>query len=274
MTKKIRLIAVVTTLFLLGILAVGGCFLSTHQVTWSTSKPEAQYVNVDCVEEGIGLESSSSGYITVRYCSEKPLKLLLEKDTKDIAYVLSNKNEPQVIPLGEGEGTYTFTVGEHLRAYSYVVLETVELEVEFTSEEMPFLIPSIACPYSSESESVRCAEKIAVLSTDKKDFVENVMRWIDRSISYDENMAATPPVNYYSDPDKTFLEGKGVCIDTATLAAAMLRSQGVPTKIVTGYIKGVDKLHAWNMIYLNNAWEIYGLSPYASFEVVQVLKTQ
>jgi transglutaminase/protease-like cytokinesis protein 3 len=43
--------------------------------------------------------------------------------------------------------------------------------------------------------------------------------------------------------------GKGICFDYASLAASMLRSQGIPTKIIFGYVAPDNLYHAWNMFY-------------------------
>ena len=48
---------------------------------------------------------------------------------------------------------------------------------------------------------------------------------------------------------KTLSTGKGICFDYASLAAAMLRSQGIPTKLIFGYVSPDDVYHAWNMFY-------------------------
>ena len=34
----------------------------------------------------------------------------------------------------------------------------------------------------------------------------------------------------------------------------MLRSQGIPTKIVTGYVSPDNIYHAWNLVYLDGSW--------------------
>ena len=39
------------------------------------------------------------------------------------------------------------------------------------------------------------------------------------------------------------------CFDYASLAAALLRSQGIPCKVVFGYVAPDDLYHAWNMFY-------------------------
>ena len=43
--------------------------------------------------------------------------------------------------------------------------------------------------------------------------------------------------------------GKGICFDYASLMAALLRSQGIPTKLVVGY--SGDAYHAWISVYLD-----------------------
>ena len=49
--------------------------------------------------------------------------------------------------------------------------------------------------------------------------------------------------------EQVLQDRKGICFDYASLAAAMLRSQGIPTKLVFGYVAPDDLYHAWNMFY-------------------------
>ena len=35
----------------------------------------------------------------------------------------------------------------------------------------------------------------------------------------------------------------------------MLRSQGIPTQIVTGYVEPGNVYHAWTMVYINGTWK-------------------
>ena len=80
--------------------------------------------------------------------------------------------------------------------------------------------------------------------------VSAVYAYIVDHIAYDTPKAETIGTGYLSDADETLATGKGICIDYAVLAAAMLRSQGVPTKVITGYVAPNDLYHAWNMIWL------------------------
>ena len=69
------------------------------------------------------------------------------------------------------------------------------------------------------------------------------------AIKYDTAKATSVSSGYLPDPDETLRTGKGICFDYASLAAAMLRSQGIPTKIIFGYVAPDNLYHAWNMFY-------------------------
>ena len=45
--------------------------------------------------------------------------------------------------------------------------------------------------------------------------------------------------------------GKGICFDYASLMTAMLRSQGIPTRLEIGY--SGEAYHAWISVYLKEA---------------------
>lgn len=54
---------------------------------------------------------------------------------------------------------------------------------------------------------------------------------------------------YLPDVDDTLRTNKGICFDYAALVTAMLRAQGIPTKLVIGTVSPGDLSHAWNLIY-------------------------
>lgn len=72
-----------------------------------------------------------------------------------------------------------------------------------------------------------------------------------KNIQYDTEKAATVQNGYLPSPDETLRTGKGICFDYASLAAAMLRSEGIPCKLITGYV-GEETYHAWNSFYLES----------------------
>ena len=60
-------------------------------------------------------------------------------------------------------------------------------------------------------------------------------------------------MGYIPSVDDTFLTNTGICFDYASLAAAMLRSCGIPTKVETGYISPSGIYHAWNEVYVKDS---------------------
>jgi transglutaminase-like putative cysteine protease len=121
--------------------------------------------------------------------------------------------------------------------------------VKLKDEFEPFLRPNQYADYSKDSKCVKQAKKLASSSSDEKDYISKVYDYINERIKYDKKKAASMDTGYIPEPDSTLAEGKGICFDYASLAASMLRSMGVPTKIIFGYVEPNDLYHAWNMFY-------------------------
>lgn len=48
----------------------------------------------------------------------------------------------------------------------------------------------------------------------------------------------------------------GICYDYSALFAGMLRSLGIPTKLVKGYKNDMREYHAWNEVLVGENWVI------------------
>ncbi len=72
---------------------------------------------------------------------------------------------------------------------------------------------------------------------------------------YDYSKLSTMPSNYVPDLDNIITSGKSICYDFASVFAAMLRSQGMPVKLIKGYTTNVKGYLAWNEIYDSEAGE-------------------
>ena len=57
--------------------------------------------------------------------------------------------------------------------------------------------------------------------------------------------------------DATLASGKGICFDYASLMTAMLRSQGIPTRLDVGY--SGTAYHAWISVYLKESGLVSGI---------------
>ncbi len=108
----------------------------------------------------------------------------------------------------------------------------------------------------SFSSSDAVAQKAAELMEDKATTEEKAMAcysYIVKNFSYDwdlyNKVVSGRITKYTPDPEDILKNKVGICYDIASLYAAMLRSQGIPCKMVKGYSSAVNGYHAWNAVY-------------------------
>ena len=197
----------------------------------------------------VDLSSASDGYFAVKVSSDTRIKLIVEKDGEKYIYdVVLDK--VQIFPLQLGSGTYKISVMKNIVDSKYSELYTTTADVSIEDEFGPFLRPSQYADYSADSKCVKKASELASKAADSNGVVTNIYDFVCSTVTYDREKAATVQSGYLPVPDETMETGKGICFDYASLAAAMLRSQGIPTKIIFGYVgDGEDLYHAWNMYY-------------------------
>lgn len=203
-------------------------------------------------ENGILVDTShvSQGYVAASAVSDSRLKFQVVYGDVKYNYDLPSDGTPQCYVLQSGSGEYTFRVMQNTTedkyAQAYATTVTVTLESEFA----PFLRPSQMVNYDAGSACVAKASELAAQASTESGVVANIYAYIQNNIDYDTQKAETVQSGYLPDPDETLASGKGICYDYASLAAAMLRSQGIPTKLITGYVEPGELYHAWNMIWL------------------------
>lgn len=248
---------------------VSGCSLEgSSQVSmepgYERSVPEQISFNVERasadLDAVLDVSSVAQGYVAASAVGETRLKLQIIKGDRSCAYDLPRDGEPFFAPISMGDGSYTFRIALSTSNDSYVVLTEKHVEVQLESEFEPFLASSSLCVFDDESASVRKANELAGAVSNEEEVVRRVHAWIVENIEYDVEKAAqlANASGYVPDPDATIALGKGVCFDYASLGAAMLRSQGVPCKIVTGTVSPDNVYHAWIEAYVDADWR--GLS--------------
>ena len=87
--------------------------------------------------------------------------------------------------------------------------------------------------------------------------VEVIYNFVVTTLSYDREKAATVKSGYLPDLDAVLEEEKGICFDYAALMTGMLRSQGIPCKMVFGYA-GTD-YHAWISVWTEDTGWVDGV---------------
>lgn len=197
----------------------------------------------------LDLSGSSQGYAAIAAWSPARLKFQVIKGDSTYTYDIMSDGTPSVFPLQSGDGIYTFRVMENVADSEYAQLYAAEAEVVLEDGFQPFLRPSAYVDYSKDSACVKKAAKLAKKAENDLGVVSAVYQYICDTVTYDHAKAANVQSGYLPDPDETMETGTGICFDYASLAAAMLRSQGIPTKVIFGYVSPDGLYHAWNMFY-------------------------
>lgn len=202
-------------------------------------------------DEAAAIDTSavSEGYVAVSAKSDARLKFQVVMGENTYTYDLPNDGEETIFCLQSGDGHYLFKIMENVVDTSYMETFSTEADVKLKDEFQPFLRTNQYANYNENSACVKKARELAAVSADQLEAVGNIFSFICDNITYDKEKAKTVQSGYIPTPDDTLAQGKGICFDYASLAASMLRSQGIPTKIIFGYVSPGELYHAWNMFY-------------------------
>ena len=191
----------------------------------------------------------SRGYVAVRAKSDKRMKFQICCGEDKYNYDLSD-GEATVFPLNMGDGSYTFRLMEQVSGTKYACSWSQSADVSMEDEFQPYLRTSQIVPYSESSDCVKLARELASACDTDAEMASAVYDYLVKNVKYDNKKAKTVQSGYLPVPDETLKTGKGICFDYAALAAAMLRSVGIPCRLITGYVDE-ETYHAWNSFYLS-----------------------
>lgn len=207
---------------------------------------------------GVSIDTShaADGVVFATGLTDRRCKLQLRLGDQSYNYDLPRDGSPIAAPLNMGNGTYDVRVMGNTGGSSYVEVLAEPVAVELSNDRIPYLQPNVFCAYDGQSAAVAKAREIAAGAENQGDVVKAVYQWMTEHITYDDAKAAelANSTGYIPNPDETLATGKGICFDYASLSAAMLRSLGIPCRVVTGYVDPGDLYHAWNMVYIDGQW--------------------
>ncbi len=196
----------------------------------------------------IDYSNTQDGYVivTVKKDTGKRWKAQVKGPSTTYTYNLTPK-EQQVLPLTDGNGNYQITVYENVTGSSYAAIVSVKCKVSMTDELRPFLYPNQYVDYSAASKAVAKAVELTDGCTTELEMVKKVYEFVTDTLDYDKEMAATVKSGYLPVLDEVLERKKGICFDYAALMTGMLRSKGVPCKLVVGYAE--TAYHAWISVW-------------------------
>ena len=212
--------------------------------------PEASGVEVySNVDASIDASNASEGYVMVKYTgSAAKVRMLIETPAGNTYnYLMDLDGNYDVYPLSEGSGTYKIGVYENLHDDQYAAAFTQSVNVTLKDEYSMFLYPNAYVDFNANSNAVKKGQELAASANTDIEVVQNVYHYIINNITYDDHKAATVQSGYIPKVDDTLKTGTGICFDYASLMGAMLRSQGIPTRLEIGYAG--TEYHAWISVY-------------------------
>ena len=154
-------------------------------------------------------------------------------------------------PLSEGNGTYKVTVLENVSDSRYAMVLSCSFQAVLGSEFAPFLCPNQYVDYGGGASTLAKAAELAGSVDGVMGKVEKIYDFVVGNLTYDTGKAANVKSGYLPVLDSVLSSKKGICFDYASLMVALLRSQGIPTKLQIGY--SGDAYHAWISVYLKEA---------------------
>ena len=206
----------------------------------------------------IDYSNTADGYVMICYTEEttQRLKVQIRGTTTVYTYNLP-QGQWTVFPLTDGNGYYQFKVYKNAGGSQYSLMAAVEHTVELADEFAPFLRPNQYVDFSASSKTVETAWELTKEIENPLGKVEAVYNYVVKELSYDNEKARTVQSGYIPVLDLVLEEKKGICFDYASLMTGMLRSQGIPCKMVFGYTGGA--YHAWISVWTEDTGWVDGV---------------
>lgn len=237
--------------------------VESEAVALAPAPEPAVPVILECVPSGEKTDScetavvdyshADEGYVMVCYTAEteKRLKVRISRSTT-YTYNLT-PGEWTAFPLSDGNGDYRVTLYRNLSGSEYATVLATQISVTLRDEFAPFLRTNQYVDYRNAPETMALGQQLCTGLEHPLEKVAAVYDYVVGEFSYDYDKAATVKSGYLPVLDTVLAEKKGICFDYAAVMTAMLRSQQVPCKLVTGYAGSI--YHAWISVWTDeNGW--------------------
>ncbi len=238
---------------------------------YSNSAP-GTLVYTDGAGTTIDYSNTASGYIMFNYSGIYSNIRVQVKGPNGVTqtYPVFTRGTYEAIPLTGGSGTYNILLaGNNDGSTSYVVVTQTTINAALSYSTAPYIRPNINCNYNSSTSCVQYAAQLTRGCDTDIAKIEAIYKYVVNNIRYDHGKASSVKSSaYIPNLNSTWSTKTGICYDYAAVMAAMLRTQGIPTKVVAGNVSG-STYHAWisayvqgvgwidNIIYFNgNTWKL------------------
>lgn len=164
------------------------------------------------------------------------------------------------IPLTQGNGEYKLILCRNISGTKYAVMQTLSITQKLATDSDAYLSSNYIINWDKTNAAIKKAHSLAA-NKSTNDKIKYIYEFVVKNYLYDYKKAENiddiaKTAAYIPNVSKVYSEKKGICYDYSVLIASMLRSVGVPTKVVTGYTPNAEVYHAWNNVYADSKWNV------------------
>ncbi len=205
----------------------------------------------------IDYSHTDEGYVMVQYTAATQSRLKVRVEGPDTTYTYNLTPQTwTVFPFSEGDGKYTVSVYLNVTGTKYATVLTQSMKVKLKDQTRPFLYANQYVDFAAAPNVVAKAQELVDGKTEVLEKVASVYDFVVDTVAYDNDKAATVQSGYVPVLDDILACKKGICFDYAALMAGMLRSQGIPCRMVFGYTG--ELYHAWIDVWTEKSGWIDG----------------
>ena len=204
----------------------------------------------------IDYSNTQCGYVMAQYTASTSRRLKAQVKGPETTYTFHlTPGIWAAFPLTQGDGSYKVSIYENVSGSRYALVLSHTVTARLSDPFAPFLHANQYVNYDAAPQTVAKAWELCREGTELEK-VERVYRYVVEGMAYDYELASGVTAGYVPELDRVLQSKKGICFDYAALMTGMLRSQGVPCKLVVGYAGEV--YHAWISVWTEQTGWIEG----------------
>jgi len=197
------------------------------------------------------------GYVMVKAAKgKKKLKLRVKMGDYTLTYDLNNNGKYEVFPLQFGNGKYTFLLYRNSSGKKYSEEGKISLTADMSNELSAFLYPNQYVNYTADTAAVVEAGKICSGMTEQTKIFRTICDYMKSHFAYDYIKSVSVKAGLLPEIDDAWKKHMGICQDLAAIMVAMLRSQGVPARLMIGTLNDTT-YHAWVTAVVNGEEQFF-----------------
>lgn len=207
---------------------------------------------VQAQDSFVNRDQLSKGVVAINHDNEEgqTLRVMISMESQNYTYSFQPESS---YPLQFGNGQYTISLLQRVKGTRYIILKQEKIDLVLDGNNTVFLQSVQNINWSREMEAIKMAQRLVKDKSTDLEKVRVIYDFIVKNINYDESKAKVVTSGYLPSIDATYNSGTGICYDYSSLFAAMLRSVGIPAKLMMGHKSDLSKYHAWNQVYLSES---------------------